>query len=230
MDTLTGPDSSTFGKIAAVGLPLAAGVAAAATPGGARGLAGATNVVNTMAALRDLSQRQQTERAFGQRLSDILRPPSGPPTTTTSLQPGRDENAPEFLPEPTKTTTPAPTIAQKIGGPQADLIRLLASTPGHAANAATMLAQGLGPEKLLPVPEGGLYSERTGKVVVAGQPKPHPTVVTGVDENGNPTQTAYDLNKIPSGTRLPAPVASTPEERAAQRATTPEGELTNQKV
>src|SRR5262245_36150065 len=130
MDSLTGPDASTLTKIGSIALPVLGGVAAAATPGGARGLAGATNVVNTMAALRDLSQRQQAERAFGQRLTGLL---------DTEVAPGRDVPAPPeaaMYSEQATQRTPGQRLSDVLGRPQTELIRMLASTPGYAPTAA----------------------------------------------------------------------------------------------
>src|SRR5262249_13259114 len=154
-------------------------------------------IVNTMAALRDLSQRQEAERALGQRLSDILGQPSGPPKIATTFESGRDVEAPEFLPEPTTRITPAPTIGQTIVDPRSAIFHTMRTAPGNSGHAATMLSQALEPRTPVKVgAEESLIDPRTNQVVYQGLSRRQPHVIEVFDPTrGRNVRRVFDLNQ-----------------------------------
>src|SRR2546428_13911817 len=86
-DSLYAPDAGIGTKIASVAVPVLAGVGAAATPGGARGINALSNIVGLQSTLREQARNQEAERQLGG-------PPSTPPDIEVGARPRRPPPAP----------------------------------------------------------------------------------------------------------------------------------------
>src|SRR2546428_11290240 len=92
-DSLYAPDAGIGTKIASVAVPVLAGVGAAATPGGARGINALSNIVGLQSTLREQARNQEAERQLGGRRASLLetagqpRPPPPPPPRNAAVTP-----------------------------------------------------------------------------------------------------------------------------------------------
>src|SRR2546425_826202 len=197
-DSLYAPDAGIGTKIASVAVPVLAGVGAAATPGGARGINALSNMVGLQSTLREQARNQEAERQLGGRLSSLL---------DTAVTPGRTVPAPPeaaMYSEQDTQQVPGQRLSDMLGAPRTELIKSMLSVPRFAPAGATMLSSALEPRTPVKVgAEESLIDPRTNQVVYQSQPKRQPHVVEVFDPTrGRNIRRVVDLNQMPSGTEL----------------------------
>ena len=109
------------------GVPILAGVAAAATPGLARGLAGATNTVGAIAALREQRRQQQAMDELGRSIPGTFDQPVTPAVPGEIQRQGAmAEPESAGIPAPMTLGTPALRLRDIIPDAQRSMITSLA--------------------------------------------------------------------------------------------------------
>lgn len=229
---------STWGTIAQIGVPILAGVAAAASPAGARGLSGLTQTLGTMTALRDQQMQEESRRNLATKLSDLLNTqvtPGTPGVTPEQQFATAAERSPELSltgQSPTEMgfkgtpATPGRKLSEVMGPAQAGIVSSLVSDPHTAHQAVPFIAGAFKPEEFsLKENETRYRAPYPGakpEVLAQGPAKRDMKLVDAFNARlGKNVRTAVDMNKVPEGSTFEMP--ENPQDWTEQTLETPQG-------